>query len=171
MPACAQCGTDFINARSDAAYCSSACRQRAYRNRNRPNTIRNTSRVTPNRNTPPVTDTERERFAQYKAECDAKVLAYKAKLDANFAAYKAQLDQQSQVMRKMRDEERQRYQLGIEVHKAKGLISPEDYSLIRSCLHPDSRMSATDQKLAAAFRVFNDPKIKVLLVKEPKKKR
>ena len=33
---CADCGNTFTPARADAAYCSSACRQRAYRNRNAP---------------------------------------------------------------------------------------------------------------------------------------
>lgn len=31
---CADCGATFTPARADAAYCSSACRQRAYRTRN-----------------------------------------------------------------------------------------------------------------------------------------
>jgi hypothetical protein len=92
---------------------------------------------------------------QYRAECDANVAAYKATFDAQNARFKA-----------LRDEERRRYQEGIEVYRAKGLITPNEYALIRSCLHPDSRASVSDEKLASAFRVFNDSRIKTLLVKE-----
>jgi hypothetical protein len=44
---CAGCGTEF-DARANAAYCSSACRQRAYRNRNAAK-----RRVTASADTPP----------------------------------------------------------------------------------------------------------------------
>lgn len=43
-----------------------------------------------------------------------------------------------------------------------GILSRSDYDLIRSCLHPDSRLSVTDQKLANAFRVFNEAEIVLL---------
>ena len=66
----------------------------------------------------------------------------------------------------MRDDERRRYQEGIEVYRAKGLITLDEYNVIRSCLHPDSRASVSDKKLAAAFRLFNDSRIKTLLVKK-----
>ncbi|WP_407687229.1 hypothetical protein [Mycobacterium sp. HUMS_1102779] len=83
----------------------------------------------------------KKRVDQYRAECDANVAAHKAKLDADFAAHRAKLT------------------------AAKGLITPDEYNVIRSCLHPDSRASASDRKLARAFRVFNAPLIKALLVK------
>lgn len=65
---CADCGDTFTPARADAAYCSSACRQRAYRNRNAPSrngspgkasrnaTTRNGSPSTASRNATAVTD-------------------------------------------------------------------------------------------------------------------
>jgi hypothetical protein len=43
-----------------------------------------------------------------------------------------------------------------------GILTRADYDLIRSCLHPDSRASASDQKLAKAFRVFNEAKITLM---------
>ena len=43
---CRECGESFTPARSDAAYCSSPCRQRAYRDRQRPKPIRNATGVT-----------------------------------------------------------------------------------------------------------------------------
>jgi ADP-ribose pyrophosphatase YjhB (NUDIX family) len=43
-----------------------------------------------------------------------------------------------------------------------GIFSRGDYDLIRSCLHPDSRASASDQKLAKAFRTFNEAKIRLI---------
>jgi len=92
---------------------------------------------------------------QYRAECDAALAEHKSKLDAE---YKRLYD--------VRKEDYHRYREGIELQRAKGLITPDDYTLIRSCLHPDSRNAVTDGKLAAAFRVFNDSRIKVLLVKD-----
>ena len=108
----------------------------------------------------------RTKTAEQWAQCEANVAAHKAKLDKDCAARKAELDRQAKVMNMMRDEERRVYKLGIEVARAKGLITPDEYNVIRSCLHPDSRASATDAKLARAFRVFNDERIKVLLVRE-----
>jgi hypothetical protein len=109
---------------------------------------------------------EAELDQQYRAKLDADFNAHKAKLDADFNAHKAAYDAQNQRINAMRDDERRRYQEGIEVQRAKGLITPDEYSLVRSCVHPDSRNSVTDAKLAAAFRLFNDSRIKTLLVKE-----
>src|SRR5262245_51074095 len=36
-----------------------------------------------------------------------------------------------------------------------GILAHGQFKLIRSCLHPDSRNSASDEKLAKAFRIFN----------------
>lgn len=105
---------------------------------------------------------EREFRTRLVAELDQ----HRAKLDEDWAAYKAKMDAQNQRERAARDEERRTYKRGIEVQRAKGLITPDDYNTIRSCLHPDSRASVTDEKLAAAFRLFNDSRIKILLVKE-----
>lgn len=102
---------------------------------------------------------------ELRARLLAEAAEYRTECDANVAAFKAQLDAEAQRARAVRDEERQRYKEGIEVFRAKGLITPAEYSTIRSCLHPDSRKSVTDEKLAAAFRVFNDSRIKTLLVK------
>jgi hypothetical protein len=98
---------------------------------------------------------ESAKFDQYKAQCDDNVAAFKAKLES-----------EAQQARALRDDERRRYQEGIEVYRAKGLITPSDYTTILSCLHPDSRNSVSDEKLAAAFRLFNDSRLKTLLVKE-----
>ena len=48
----------------------------------------------------------------------------------------------------------------------KGLFTRADYDLIRSCLHPDSRLSVTAEKLAQAFRVFNEATISLLSEKD-----
>jgi hypothetical protein len=185
MPAqsCAQCGIPFEAPRSDARFCSSACRQLAYRIRR-------------DGVTPPVTDStavtapvtvidwdslpakakdreavmrrviRKELEKEFRTRQLAEFDQYRAQCDANVAAYKAAYDAQNQKFRALRDEVRRRYQEGIEVQRAKGLITPDDYNVIRSCLHPDSRASVTDEKLAAAFRLFNDSRIKTLLVKE-----
>ena len=91
---------------------------------------------------------------------------HRAQLNADWIAHRTAYDEQNAKLNALRDEERRRYQMGIEVDRAKGLITLDDYNVIRSCLHPDSRMSVTNEKLAAAFRVFNDARIKILLVKE-----
>lgn len=56
------------------------------------------------------------------------------------------------------------------IDSAKGVVTQDEYNLIRSCLHPDSRASVTDEKLAKAFRVFNTDQIKAVLVKVEGKK-
>lgn len=57
-------------------------------------------------------------------------------------------------------------QAAIVLKSRRGVMTRADYDVIRSCLHPDSRASVSDEKLASAFRVFNDSRIKTLLVKE-----
>jgi hypothetical protein len=47
-----------------------------------------------------------------------------------------------------------------------GIFTKKDYDLIRSCLHPDSRASVTDQKLSTAFRIFNEANIVLLNEKD-----
>jgi hypothetical protein len=64
---CTECGTGF-NARTDAAYCSSACRQRAYRNRSR-----NTASVTVTR---PTVDLRPVPIADKYWDCDRFGTAY-----------------------------------------------------------------------------------------------
>lgn len=114
-----------------------------------------------------ATETIRKKMEkEFRTRLLAELDQYRAKLDSDFAAHKAAYDAQNTAINEMRNEERQRYKLGIEVARAKGLITPDEYTVIRSCLHPDSRVAVSDEKLAAAFRLFNDPRIKALLVKE-----
>jgi hypothetical protein len=109
---------------------------------------------------------QRQLDKEYQARLLAELDQHRAKLDSDFAAHKAAYDAQNAAVKAMRDDERRRYKEGIEVYRAKGLITPDEYNVIRSCLHPDSRASVTDEKLAAAFRLFNDSRIRTLLVKE-----
>lgn len=153
LQVCAQCGSEFSSARLDAVYCSPACRQRAYRSRNAKTVTAEPEPVPPNRNAEVVTD---DRYEQYRAQCDADV-----------AAYKAQLDAQNQKLNALRDDERRRYKEVIDLQRAKGIITPDEYRLIWSCLHPDSRLAVSPGKLATAFRLFTDPRMKTLIVKEP----
>lgn len=105
---------------------------------------------------------EKEYHAWLLAELDQR----QAAMNEAFAKHKAEYDERNARINAMRDDERRRYQVVIEAQRSKGLISVDQYNLVRSCLHPDSRNSVTDEKLAEAFRVFNDPKVKALLVKE-----
>lgn len=91
------------------------------------------------------------------------------------ASLKAEAEAERERMRRMQDlasAEYDRYRkliAALEKQKT-GIISDEEYNLIRSCLHPDSRNSVTEEKLAAAFRVFNDPRIKLALTKSEAKR-
>ena len=96
-----------------------------------------------------------ENNAEYRAECDANVAAYKAALDAE---YKRLYD--------VRNEDYRRYREVVEAQRARGVMSLRDYNTILSCLHPDSRKSASDEKLATAFQLLKDPRVKALLAKE-----
>jgi hypothetical protein len=44
----------------------------------------------------------------------------------------------------------------------KGIFTKAEYAVIRACLHPDSRLALSDQKLAEAFRAFNEATINLL---------
>lgn len=100
---------------------------------------------------------------RYKAECDAALARYKSE-------YKSELDAEYKRLYDLRKEDYRRYREVIEAQRASGVMSLRDYNIILSCLHPDSRISTSDEKLAAAFRLFNDPKVKVLLAKEDSSK-
>ena len=110
---------------------------------------------------------------EYRTRLLAETDQYRAECDTNVAAYKAKLESEAQQERAMRDEERRRYKEGIEVYRAKGLITPGDFNLIRSCLHPDTRAGGgvSEEMLKNAFQLFNDSRIKTLLVKEEPRKR
>jgi ParB-like chromosome segregation protein Spo0J len=99
---------------------------------------------------------------------DTRLLAqtdqYRAKCDQDVAAFKAELERRANVANDMQRKQYEQYQIVIEANRAKGLITPDDWTLIVRCLHPDN--SASEQARTKAFRVFNDPKIKTLLVKE-----
>ena len=106
---------------------------------------------------------------EFRTRLLAEVDQYKAQTDRDLADYKAKLNAEAEIERAARNAERERYKIGLASIRAKGVIALSDYKLIRSCLHPDSRESVSDEKLAAAFRIFNDPKIEMLLVKAEKK--
>jgi len=111
---------------------------------------------------------------EFERKLTAELNKHIAKLEEDLAAHKAAFDeqrkQQNKWINERRDAERKRYQEGIEVQRANGIISPDDFDRIRSCLHPDSRNSVSDEKLADAFRVFNDSRVKTLLVREEPKR-
>jgi hypothetical protein len=177
--ACQDCGTEF-HARADAKFCSVSCRQHAQRRR-RDDEIESLRRKLsdeiellrgqPTGNQRTKLDRakaaiRKELEEEFRTRLEAELNQYRAKLDADFAAHKAAYDAQNARINALLDKARRRYQESIEVYRAKGLITLDDYNTIRSCLHPDSRVSATDKKLATAFRLFNDSRVKTLLVKE-----
>lgn len=103
---------------------------------------------------------------EYAEKLAAEIAEYKAQCDQNVAAYKAQLDEQAAKDIAVRNKERASYKLGLEsIREQNGIISVSEYKLIKTCLHPDSRASASDERLATAFRLFSDPKIEIRIVK------
>ena len=109
---------------------------------------------------------------EYRTRLMAEVDQIKAQLKDDVKAYKAKLDAKAEEQKAERNAAYERYQTAVAAYRAKGLIPVDKYKLVLSCLHPDSRNSVSNEKLAEAFRVFNDPKIKALLIKEltqPKK--
>ena len=176
MPTCTQCGTAFGATRSTAAYCSPACRQRAYRTRNQP---------TPSRNTTPVTVTagereriEREAYARGKADAtttidwDTLPAKVKDREAVMRRVIRRELDNefeprvQAEVSARVGAVYRQAKEMDDEARRVldarKGVFSKADYDVIRSCLHPDSRHSASDAKLAKAFRLVDGAKLPLL---------
>jgi hypothetical protein len=51
----------------------------------------------------------------------------------------------------------------------KGILTSEEYKAIWSCLHPDSRLSATDEKLSRAYQLFDTEQVKAMLIKDEDK--
>lgn len=160
---CAECGTQ-LTARADAAYCSNACRQQAYRNRKLVDWEATIARLKvnpkPNRNATAV---------MAKAEDTIRRLRERIKeLEALEAQFEPRV--QAEVQRILRAESeymdrlRAKYQRVLATRNS--ILTRADYDLIRSCLHPDSRASASDQKLANAFRVFNEADILLLNEKD-----
>jgi hypothetical protein len=76
------------------------------------------------------------------------------------AEVQERLEVEIKFMKRMQTESRR------VLESRKGIITRDDYDLIRSCLHPDSRESASDEKLAEAFRIFNEAEILFLNEKD-----
>lgn len=85
---------------------------------------------------------------------DAALLRYKRDLDASLEK-KVREMVTAELERLVMDYYREKvdqYQRVINAHK--GLMPRATYRLILSCLHPDSRKSVSDEKLAAAMNAF-----------------
>jgi DNA-binding CsgD family transcriptional regulator len=65
----------------------------------------------------------------------------------------------SVVLPGLRDRERQARHV---MERRRGIMPRTDYDLVLRCIHPDSRLSASDEMLARAFRVWNDIRLLVL---------
>ena len=103
---------------------------------------------------------------EFQTKLLTEVDQLKAEAAAAVAEYKAKLDAEAEAGRISRNAERERYRIGVEAHRAKGLISLRDYRLLYRCLHTDTHKSVSNDELEAAFIIINDPKVKALLVKE-----
>jgi hypothetical protein len=97
-----------------------------------------------------------------RKEVEAQV---RAEVEAEKAEWlERQKSMQSKATERTNEQYRQ-YTAVIKANRDKGVMVLDDFNVIRSCLHPDSRQSVTDEKLALAFRLFNDPAVKMRLVK------
>ena len=65
----------------------------------------------------------------------------------------------SNVLPELREKERQAQQV---LERRRGIMRKPDYDTVLTCVHPDSRRSASDEKLAKAFRIWTDIKPLVL---------
>jgi hypothetical protein len=101
----------------------------------------------------------RQIHKEYQRELDRHV----EKLDAEVKSrVQAQIDTEANIFHNVMRNRLDRADRVLSGRK--GIFSRADYDVIRSCLHPDSRTSVSDQKLANAFRLFNEADI--LLIKE-----
>jgi hypothetical protein len=132
---CQQCGNPF-QGRLDANYCSPACRQKAYRSRNT-NAVTDKPKV--KKVAQPAAATTQDLEEQIQARVHAEVQRI---FEQTQKSYKELADKARMV-----------------VEGRKGILTQRDYKLILSCLHPDGRLSASDEKLARAFRIFNEAEI------------
>jgi hypothetical protein len=86
---------------------------------------------------------------------DAAMRAYKAKLDADFnnrVNQRVREFLEETILPKHRQEQEQAYKI---MRARKGIMDKASFRLIWSALHPDSRKSISDRKLAEAFDVFS----------------
>jgi hypothetical protein len=79
---------------------------------------------------------------------------------------RVQAQVQARLATEIKHMERMRAESRRVLDSRKGIITRADFDLIRSCLHPDSRLSVSDQKLAEAFRIFNEAEVLFLDEKE-----
>jgi hypothetical protein len=157
---CAGCGTSFMAVRSTAAYCSPACRQRAYRERRNPTPYRNDAPVTVS--PVPGTDDTNTTVIDWdslppKAKDREAVLrrVIRREIEAEFEP-RVQETVQKRLGVSIDRMEQMRADARRVLDSRNGFVTRAEYDLIRSCLHPDSRLSVSDNKLAKAFRVFNE---------------
>lgn len=87
---------------------------------------------------------------QQLQQAQARIAALKAAAPATDTT-RLQLD--NDELRRTVDTLRSHIEHGLKVRKA--VMSGAEFKTLRSAVHPDSRRSASDEKLAAAFRILN----------------
>lgn len=112
---------------------------------------------------PPPVDLSKKAKADIDREVRRQVKAEEARLKSEFAArVKSSVDTIVRMEREGMARKVARADHIIKGHK--GILTDGDYNLIRSCLHPDTRNSVTEEKLAQAFRLFNTDQVRALLI-------
>lgn len=102
---------------------------------------------------------------EYAAKLAEAVKEERAQYVESLAQRKAKLDEDFQQMQALASAEYEKYRRINAIQKAKGgIITKAQYLTVIACLHPDN--SASPEKRAEAFRIFNDDRVKLLLVKE-----
>jgi hypothetical protein len=101
-----------------------------------------------------------------KARFNATLAAHKKKLDSEFNArvHSGVVERLNEVLPEYDDKHREYLEV---IRARRGVMPLEVFNLIRSCLHSDSRNSASDRRLNNAFVTFN--KYERLLVAEVEK--
>jgi transposase len=100
--------------------------------------------------------------AQQKLE--AAIRQHKRKLDAELAEQRAQLVTEFDRIKIdwLRTFNERQAEYDAVILARKGVMTRKTFDAIRRCLHPDSRQSVSDERLAEAFRLFGKLELKLL---------
>ena len=94
---------------------------------------------------------------QQRRDVEATVADYREQLDAEFTRYKIEW------LRRHIDGLNERMaEYDAVISARKGVMTRKVFDNIRRCLHPDSRQSASDERLAEAFRLFSKLELRLL---------
>jgi transposase len=113
-------------------------------------------------NDPPIDPATLSASARQKF--DAAIRQHQRKLDAELADFRAQLVTEFDRFKVdwLRTMNAKQAEYDAVISARKGVMTRKTFDAIRRCLHPDSRQSVSDDRLAEAFRLFGRLELKLL---------